>query len=112
MDSPPTQPFTDYGHKLYIVLQHAQLEVAMTKKGVELLNNLNHSNFISKKLGLDPADFRPDLVHQSLLALFDTPLNKAGRLIVFLHTKKGVLIRISPHIRLPRTYKRFSGLMA
>ena len=31
---------------------------------------------------------------------------------MFIQTKKGVLIKISPKIRLPRTYKRFSGLMA
>ena len=44
--------------------------------------------------------------------MLDTPLNKAGRLRVFLTTKKGVVIKVSPNIRLPRTYKRFSGLMA
>ena len=60
----------------------------------------------------DPENFRPDIVHQSLLALLDTPLNKAGRLRVLLMTKKGVVIKIAPTIRLPRTYKRFSGLMA
>ena len=102
----------DFGHKLYVVLQHANLEVAMTKKGVELLNNVVHLNFIERKLGQDPEEFRPELVHQSLLALLDTPLNKAGRLVVFIQTKKGVLIKINPAIRLPRTYKRFSGLMA
>ena len=57
-------------------------------------------------------DFRPDIVHQSLLALLDTPLNKAGRLRIFIQTKKGVLIRVDPKIRMPRTYKRFSGLFA
>ena len=46
------------------------------------------------------------------MALLDTPLNKAGRLRVLISTKKGVLIRVNPNIRLPRTYKRFSGLMA
>lgn len=45
------------------------------------------------------------------MALLDTPLNKAGRLRIFMTTKKGSVIKISPTIRLPRTYKRFSGLM-
>ena len=31
---------------------------------------------------------------------------------MLIRTKKGVLIKISPEIRLPRTYKRFSGLFA
>jgi hypothetical protein len=74
--------------------------------------------------------------------LMDSPLNKAGRLHVFIQTekvssffyaffsffsprfahvhslllflslsKKNVLIEVSPHIRIPRTFKRFSGLM-
>jgi rRNA small subunit pseudouridine methyltransferase Nep1 len=46
------------------------------------------------------------------MALLDSPLNKAGRLRIVIQTKKGVLIKVSPNIRLPRTYKRFSGLMA
>jgi len=30
---------------------------------------------------------------------------------VYVHTTKGVLIEINPHVRIPRTFKRFSGLM-
>lgn len=46
-----------------------------------------------------------------LLTLLDSPLNKAGLLQVYIHTTKGVLIEINPHVRIPRTFKRFSGLM-
>ena len=28
-----------------------------------------------------------------------------------MHTESNVLIEISPHLRIPRTYKRFAGLM-
>jgi rRNA small subunit pseudouridine methyltransferase Nep1 len=38
-------------------------------------------------------------------------LNKAGLLQVYIHTQKNVLIEVNPHIRIPRTFKRFSGLM-
>jgi len=48
---------------------------------------------------------------QCLLTLLDSPLNKAGLLQVYVHTTKGVLIEINPHVRIPRTFKRFSGLM-
>ena len=58
----------------------------------------------------DPQDFRPDLVHQALLALLDSPLNKHNKLQVFIRTKRGVLIEISPELRMPRTYKRFAGV--
>jgi hypothetical protein len=38
-------------------------------------------------------------------------LNKAGLLQVYVQTAKGVLIEINPSVRIPRTFKRFSGLM-
>jgi rRNA small subunit pseudouridine methyltransferase Nep1 len=30
---------------------------------------------------------------------------------VYIHTALGVLIEVNPHVRIPRTFKRFSGLM-
>lgn len=38
-------------------------------------------------------------------------MNKAGLLQVYVQTAKGVLIEINPSVRIPRTFKRFSGLM-
>lgn len=55
-----------------------------------------------------PSDF---FTLQCLLTLLDSPLNKAGLLQVYIHTAKGVLIEVNPHVRIPRTFKRFSGLM-
>ena len=46
-----------------------------------------------------------------MLNLLDSPLNKAGLLQVYIHTDSNVLIEVSPHLRIPRTYKRFAGLM-
>ncbi len=44
--------------------------------------------------------------------IMDSRINKSGGLrAVYLRTKKGVLIEVKPHARLPRTFKRFSGLM-
>lgn len=45
------------------------------------------------------------------MTLLDSPLNKAGLLQVYIHTQKNVLIEVNPHIRIPRTFKRFAGLM-
>ena len=64
-----------------------------------------------KKAGRNPAESRPDISHQLLLALLDSPLNKAGLLQVYIETTKNVLIEVSPHTRIPRTFKRFAGLM-
>jgi rRNA small subunit pseudouridine methyltransferase Nep1 len=30
---------------------------------------------------------------------------------IFIHTEKHVLIEVNPKVRIPRTFKRFSGLM-
>ena len=43
--------------------------------------------------------------------LFDSPLNRANLLQVYVHTTKKVLIEINPQTRIPRTFERFSGLM-
>lgn len=48
---------------------------------------------------------------QCLLAILDSPLNKSGHMEVYIHTAKGVVIRVNPACRIPRTIKRFSGLM-
>lgn len=49
---------------------------------------------------------------QALLAILDSPLNKAGKLkALYVHTAKNVLIQINPQVRLPRTFRRFCGLL-
>lgn len=94
------------------VLESADLEVGKIGKRFELLNCDDHKNFLLKHKK-DVARFRPDICHQSLLAILDSPLNKAGRVKgVYVHTTKNALIKISPKVRIPRTFKRFSGLMA
>lgn len=96
--------------RLIIVLEQASLETVKTKKGYELLNCDDHQG-LHRKAGRDPAESRPDITHQLLLALLDSPLNKAGLLQIYIQTKKNVLIEVSPHLRIPRTFKRFAGLM-
>ena len=95
---------------VHVVLEQCSLETVKTKKGFELLNCDDHIG-VCKRNGRDPSEYRPDIVHQVLLALMDSPLNKAGHLHVLMLTKKNVLIEISAHTRIPRTFKRFCGLM-
>lgn len=65
-----------------------------------------------KKFNRDPSLLRPDIIHQELMAVLDSPLNKAGYLSkVLIHTEKNVLIEVNTKTRIPRTFKRFSGLM-
>ncbi|ESK91231.1 nucleolar essential protein 1 [Moniliophthora roreri MCA 2997] len=110
--------------RLFVVLEQACLEayrvVGSSKPGRKgakegevkytLLNCDDHQGILAKT-GRDIADARPDITHQCLLTLLDSPLNKAGLLQVYIHTAKGVLIEVNPHVRIPRTFKRFSGLM-
>ena len=77
-----------------------------------LLSGDEHANYISSKLHKDPADFRPDILHQSLLTLLDSPLNKAGQLQVYITTTTNQVIKVNPVTRIPRTFKRFAALMA
>ena len=62
-------------------------------------------------IGLSASTRSSSICPQCLLTLLDSPLNKAGLLQVYIHTAKGVLIEVNPHVRIPRTFKRFSGLM-
>jgi len=97
--------------KVVVLIDEATLNPVKTKRGdYELLNCDDHLH-LHKKLKKDPADSRPDIAHQMLLALLDSPLNKAGHLQVYIRTSQNVLIEVSPYVRIPRTYKRFSGLM-
>ncbi|KAJ3990096.1 Alpha/beta knot methyltransferase [Lentinula detonsa] len=110
--------------RLFVVLEQACLEAYRIssssktngKKFKEgevkytLLNCDDHQGILAKT-GRDIADARPDITHQCLLTLLDSPLNKSGLLQVYIHTAKGVLIEVNPHVRIPRTFKRFSGLM-
>ncbi|CAJ0569278.1 unnamed protein product, partial [Mesorhabditis spiculigera] len=95
---------------LYVVLEHCSLESAKIGKDYVLLSSDKHATFL-RKMKRDPADYRPDIVHQCLLNLLDSPLNRAGKLQVFMHTAQNVLIEVSPQCRIPRTFDRFCGLM-
>jgi rRNA small subunit pseudouridine methyltransferase Nep1 len=108
----PSQSAWKKNQPIIILLDKASVETVKNRRGAyELLNCDDHRDLCKKKLKKDPNSFRPDILHQELLALLDSPLNKAGMLKIFIHTTKHVLIDVHPSIRIPRTYKRFAGLM-
>ncbi|KAF2904807.1 hypothetical protein ILUMI_01372 [Ignelater luminosus] len=96
--------------RLIIILEGASLESVKVGNSFELLNCDDHTGILRKN-NKDPASYRPDITHQCLLMLFDSPLNRAGLLQVYVHTINNILIEINPQTRIPRTYKRFAGLM-
>jgi len=107
--------------RLIVVLSNASLETykasygggrpgAQREEKYSLLNSDEHIG-VMRKMNRDISDARPDITHQCLLTLLDSPINKAGKLQIYIHTAKGVLIEVSPTVRIPRTFKRFAGLM-
>ena len=108
--APPASVLDGGGY--VFVLELATLETAKVGKGYAILNCDDHANFI-RRHGKQPGDHRPDICHQALLAILDSPLNKAGRVkAIYVNTQKNVLFRVSPKTRVPRTFKRFCGLIA
>lgn len=100
--------------RLIVVLSEACIESykihSSSGERYALLNCDDHQGIL-KKMGRDISDVRPDITHQCLLTLLDSPINKAGKLQVYISTSRGVLIEVNPAVRIPRTFKRFSGLM-
>jgi rRNA small subunit pseudouridine methyltransferase Nep1 len=54
---------------------------------------------------------RPDLVHICLLSILATPLYMKNLVNVYVHTIDNKTIFIGREVRLPKSYKRFEGLM-
>ncbi|KAI9707112.1 MAG: 18S rRNA pseudouridine methyltransferase [Candelina mexicana] len=118
----PVHPNDKDTQRLIVVLSNASLETykaASNRKApgasdrdgkFSLLNSDEHIG-VMRAMQRDISEARPDITHQCLLTLLDSPINKAGKLQIYIHTAKGVLIEISPVVRIPRTFKRFAGLM-
>ncbi|KAF2871017.1 Alpha/beta knot methyltransferase [Massariosphaeria phaeospora] len=107
--------------RLIVVLCNATLETYKASHGsgrgsagredkYNLLNSDDHIG-VMRKMGRDISEARPDITHQCLLTLLDSPINKAGKLQIYIQTARNVLIEVSPSVRIPRTFKRFAGLM-
>lgn len=92
-----------------MILENANLDVVNLDGSYSLLNCDDHMNIIRKNKK-DPAFCRPDILHQCLLMLMDSPLNRAGLLQVYIHSMQNALIEVNPQTRIPRTFPRFAGL--
>ncbi|TQV98316.1 EMG1/NEP1 methyltransferase [Cordyceps javanica] len=115
--STPIPPTDKDSQRLIVVLSNASLETykashsSSSRTGIHreekysLLNSDEHIG-VMRKMNRDISD-----APQCLLTLLDSPINKAGKLQIYIHTAKGVLIEVSPSVRIPRTFKRFAGLM-
>lgn len=99
------------GRKVVVLLEDAVLELAKGRGGsVQLLEGFQHRQLLQRE-DRDNGDVRPDITHQCLMALQESPLNKAGRLCVFIRTHDGQLIEVHPLLKVPPTYDEFRKLM-
>ena len=87
----------------------SNIRIRLFENNPQIINCDKHYKIIkSMKKKVDV--FRTDIIHQCLLNLFNSPLNKAGLLKVYIHIWKNIVIDINPKTRMPRTFERFSGL--
>ncbi|KAL2501883.1 nucleolar essential protein-related [Forsythia ovata] len=103
----------DTGKKpgVIFILEKASLEIGKVGKSYQLLSSDEHANYLMKNKR-NPAEYRPDIAFQAIQTILDSRVNKIGRLkALYVRTQQGILFQIKPHARMPRTYKRFSGLM-
>ncbi|KAI5186418.1 rRNA small subunit pseudouridine methyltransferase Nep1 [Nematocida homosporus] len=90
-----------------VILQHANLEIFKNNRGKVLLSSELPEARKTKEAHL----YRPDILHQCLLMLLDSPLNKSKQLEILIFTTNAKIIKVYPHTRIPRVYSRFTGLM-
>ncbi|XP_038891816.1 ribosomal RNA small subunit methyltransferase nep-1-like [Benincasa hispida] len=98
-------------HRVIFVLDNAPLHKGLVGKKWKILDSWRDQQFLLKhKKNLK--DFCPENVRQPLLDIFDSRVNKAGKVgAVYVKIDDGVLFEIKPHARIPRTYNRFCGLI-
>ncbi len=78
----------------------------------EILLDISKHYSSMKRFDLLDGRGRPDIVHTTLLTALDSPLNQMGRLRTYVHTVEDTVIRVDRHLRPPRSYERFEGLLA
>ena len=71
----------DASKRLIVILEQAHLETVKHGKGFGLLNADDHAHLL-RNYGRSLSEARPDITHQCLLMLLDSPLNRAGLLQV------------------------------
>ncbi|OEH75624.1 nucleolar essential protein [Cyclospora cayetanensis] len=125
------------GQKVVVVLEDAVLELAKGREGsLQLLEGLQHRRLLQHE-ERDTTDVRPDIAHQCLMALQESPLNRVGEhvfspipcvcrplpslstsskaVVLLISTDLAVvdrqLIEVHPQLRVPPTYEEFRKLM-
>ncbi|MCP4762410.1 MAG: 16S rRNA methyltransferase, partial [archaeon] len=111
---------------LTIILAECGLELIpkTIRKYSSVQRNLSSKNYSSQLLDnalhhsamKDLKDFekrgRPDILHACILNALGSPLNKSGKLNLYIHTTNDKIFKFNPEIRIARNFNRFKGLVA
>lgn len=81
------------------------------KKPQQTILDRSYHHSAMKKLKNAGKRGRPDIIHFTLLEALGSPLNKEGLLQTYVHTADDHVINLDSHVRLPKNYDRFIGLM-
>ncbi|KAK2985393.1 hypothetical protein RJ640_006851 [Escallonia rubra] len=116
--SPEVSPAPDGKPKAIFILDGAAVKKTLVKKQVlaaenkwRILSSEENADILRRqKKNLD--DYRPDILFEALRGIHDSPLYKAGMVgAIYVKIKDGALFEVKTHVRLPRTLKRFCGIM-
>ena len=93
-----------------VVKNHAK---KMKKHVKEILLDINYHYSVMEEAKIESRwkRGRPDIVHVCLLCILSTPLFYNGLVGVYIHTFNNKVILIGEGLRIPKSYKRFEGLM-
>jgi rRNA small subunit pseudouridine methyltransferase Nep1 len=96
------------------IARHSAIKSDAARRGKEaseilLDRSLHHAAML--KLEAGESRGRPDIPYHVLLDVASSPLFRAGKLGLFVHTRGDLILRVSKGLRPPRSYDRFRNLM-
>ncbi|KAL0348078.1 UNVERIFIED_CONTAM: Ribosomal RNA small subunit methyltransferase NEP1 [Sesamum angustifolium] len=93
------------------ILHNAAIRKAFIKKKWVVANGIDDEEALLRQ-NKNPNDYMSQIAHVALKAILDSPLNKYGLIgAIYVKIADGALFEVKPHVRIPRTLPRFSGLM-
>ncbi|KZV15522.1 hypothetical protein F511_42215 [Dorcoceras hygrometricum] len=97
--------------KVSFILDNAAIKKALIKKKWVVANGIDDEAALRRQ-NKNPDEYMSQTVHVVLKSLLDSPLNKYGLIgAIYVKIANGSVFEVKPHVRIPRTLARFSGLM-
>ncbi|XP_075506378.1 uncharacterized protein LOC142543175 isoform X3 [Primulina tabacum] len=103
--------FVSQKPKVSFILDNAGIKKAFIRKKWVVTNGIDDEAALRRQ-NKNPDEYMSQTVHVVLKAILDSPLNKYGLVgAIYVKIANGSLFVVKPHVRIPRTLARFSGLM-